>query len=141
MPLSGIEAQERALKMLEAMGRLSKELGELMHELPLPTLEEFEAMRSNEVPWPFEAYIAAVIRNAEFHIDEARVILNDYASESERRLCALWKKHLFPAPHLERSLRYLVEVRSGQKIAPSQRETLYYKPHAAIEALVGALLA
>jgi hypothetical protein len=140
MSLTASDAKEQALQKVDDLRRLSKELSAIMDELPLPTPEEFEAMRGKEAPWTAEAYMAAVIRNAEFHIDEARVILNDYSSENEESLKATWRDRRLPAPPIERSLRYLVEGRSGKTIPPSQHEELYFRPHKGTEALMSAVL-
>jgi hypothetical protein len=81
-----------------------------------------------------------VIRNAEFHIDEARVILNDYSSENAESLTATWRERRLPAPPIERSLRYLVEERSQKKIPPSEHEELYFRPQVGKEALLSSFL-
>ena len=141
MSITAREAKEQALQKIGEMRRLSRELCAIMDELPLPTPEEFEAMRGREAPWTAEAYIAAVIRNAEFHIDEARVILHDYSSsDDEESLAAAWSSGRLPAAPIERSLRYLVEARSGKPIAPSICEELYFQPHRGTEALLSAFL-
>jgi len=140
MSLTASEAKERALQKADDLRRLSKELCAIMDGLPLPSPEEFEAMRGKSTPWTADAYMAAVIRNAEFHIDEARVILNDYSPEDEESLAAIWKDGRMPAPHIERSLRYLVEGRSAKTIPPSQHEDLYFHPHKGTEALMSAIL-
>ena len=140
MSLTASEAKERALQKIDDIRRLSNELCAIMDELPLPSLEEFEAMRGKSAPWTAEAYMAAVIRNAEFHIDEARVILNDYSPEDEESLAAAWRDGRMPAPHIERSLRYLMELRLGKTIPPSQHEDLYFHPHKGTEALMSAVL-
>ena len=128
MSLTARDARERARQKMGDLWRLSQELCAIMDEIPLPTPEEFEAMRRKDAPWTPEAYMAAVIRNAEFHIDEARVILNDYSSENEESLGLAWRESRIPAPHIERSLRYLVEERSGKPLPPSQHEELYFRP-------------
>jgi hypothetical protein len=140
MSLTASEARERALEKMGDLQRLSKELSAIMDELPLPSPEEFEAMRGKSAPWAPEAYMAAVIRNAEYHIDEARVILNDHSPEDEESLAAAWREGRPPAPYIERSLRYLVEARSGESIAPSQKEEIYFHPHKGTEALMSAVL-
>ena len=80
-----------------------------------------------------------MIRNADFHADEARVLLNDYGSETNESLEELWRKSEPFCPKLERSLRYLVEHRSGQKIPPSLYEESFFNPHAVLETLVQAI--
>jgi hypothetical protein len=139
MSISGEEARTRALEKIGELRKITDELSAIMEEIPLPTAEEFRAMRSREIPWTLEAYIAAVIRNADFYVDEARVILNDYGSETNESLAERWKEGYPFCPKIERSLRYLVEHRSGEQIPPSLFEKYSLNPHAAIETLVRAL--
>jgi hypothetical protein len=140
MPISGKEARERALAKVADLERLSEELSTILKELPIPTPEEFEAMRNHSVPWTLEAYIAAVINRADFFVDEARVIITDYGSETSRGIQARWKNWNHPSASLERSLRYLVEERTGQKIEPSVDEELFHKPERGMEALLFGIL-
>jgi hypothetical protein len=135
--ISGEEARRRALEKVAELVKLSEDLCLILKDIPLPTPAEFEEIRSGRMPWTSEAYIAAVIRDADYHVDEARVILEDYGVEDAESLRDHpWRDGPPIWPGFERSLRYLVEERSGQRVAPSQRETLYYKPHATVEALV-----
>jgi hypothetical protein len=141
MTITAVEAQERALKKVAAMKRLSKELSAIMDELPVPTVEEFEAIREKQAPWTLEAYVAAVIRNVDFYVDEARAILEGYiSSETEESLAAAPKFGRNPEAHLERSLRYVVETRFQTQIPPSKEEELYFRPNAAKETLMGIFI-
>jgi hypothetical protein len=106
MTITAAEAQKRALKKVAAMKRLSRELSAIMDELPLPSVEEFEEIRAGKRPWSLEAYVAAVIRNVDFYIDEARVILeSDVSSETEESLATAREKFRSPGVPLEASLR------------------------------------
>lgn len=120
--MTGKEARKQARAKLVNLKRMSDELSVILEELPIPTPEEFGSMRRGESPWSEEAYIAAVIRNADFYIDEARVVIHDYAGIAFR------KRSATPNPALERSLRYLVQARSGTSILPSEAEMFYYDP-------------
>ena len=126
MPVTGKEARKQARAKMADLKRLSDELTAILHELPIPTPEEFEVMRRGEKPWTEEAHIAAVIRNADFYVDEARKIINDNAGRNMRWLKTAWKGGGVLTPSLERSLRYLVQGRSGQQIPPSNAEAYHY---------------
>src|SRR5437868_655502 len=114
--MTGKEARKQAKAKLADLKRVSDDLSVILDELPIPTPEEFESMRRGESPWSEEAHIAAVIRNADFYVDEARVTIRDYAGNAFR------KRSPMPPPALERSLRYLVQARSGTSIIPSEAE-------------------
>jgi hypothetical protein len=140
MPITGEEARDRALHKIGELRTITEELSALLAEIPLPTPEELEAMRRREVPWTLEAYVAAIIRDADYHVDEARVLLDDYGAESRESLTEHWRQgQLFPA-HFERSLRYLVEGSSGRKISPSLYEESAFDPLNAFETLVRTLV-
>lgn len=140
MPLSGEEARERALEKIGELRRASEELSILLKDIPIPTPAEFDAMRSGEAPWTLEAYIAAVIREADFHVDQGRVVLDDYGQASSESLAQLWRNGQRIYPSFERSLRYLVEERAGMPIPPSLHEELFFNPDISPEALLRRLL-
>jgi hypothetical protein len=75
-----------------------------------------------------EAHVAALIRNADFFVDEAVTTIEDYSPETAESLKSLFERKGRPPVPLERSLRYLVEERSGTKISPSKEEELYHDP-------------
>ena len=126
--MTGKEARKQAKRKIAELRHLSKELSEILEELPIPTPEEFEAMRRGEMPWTEEAHVAAVIRNADFFVDEAVTTIADYAGRNTEWLNLIWRKGERPALSFERSLRYLVIARSGQVIPPSEAEVCYYDP-------------
>jgi SpoVK/Ycf46/Vps4 family AAA+-type ATPase len=130
MSMTGKEARKLARNKIAELKRLSDELSEIMKELPIPTPEEFEAMRQGKKPWTEEAHVAAVIRNADFYIEEAATTITDYVGRNAQWLNLIWKKAERPAPPFERSLRYLVAARSGQTIPPSEAEVYFYDPSA-----------
>ncbi len=141
MPMTGKEARKQAVRKIADLTRLSDELAAILDELPIPAPDAFDAMRHGTLPWSEEAYIAAVIRNADYHLDEAGTTIRDYSSESTTSsLKGLWKRGMVPAPPLERSLRYLVEARSGQAIPPSEAEEVYYDPVVRDRAVLKMLL-
>jgi hypothetical protein len=130
MPISGEEAQRRTLQKVSELRKMSRELCAIVAELPVPSPEEFEAIRSLRAPWTPEAYYAALIRNVDFHVDQARVLIDDYADKTEESLNAFFEQGSSPhSPDIERSLRYVVEERSGQDIPPSGREKFYHAPN------------
>jgi hypothetical protein len=140
MPISGVEAQKRALQKVSELRKLSRELCAMIAELPIPSPEEFEAMRRLKIPWTPEAYYAALIRNVDFHVDQARVLLTDYGNKTEESIAASFKQGSLPhSPDIERSLRYVVEERSGQDIPPSDREVYYHDPLARMRVVLGML--
>jgi hypothetical protein len=124
MTVSGEEARDRALQKVGELRQISNELCAILGEIPLPTPEEFEAMRSRRMPWTLEAYIAALIREADFNVDQARELLEDYGSEDAESLKQFWAECQPFGPNLERSLRYLVEGRFGTEEAPLYEATL-----------------
>jgi len=131
MPITGKEARKRAGRHLADLERVSDELTAILEELPIPTPEEFEGMRQGTRPWSDEAYIAAVLRNADFYVDEAAVTIHDHTGKSPLRLKPLGQKGgAVLTPALERSLRYLVQARSGKQIPPSEAEVCFYDPSA-----------
>jgi len=131
MTISGKEARKRAGRHLADLERVSDELTAILEELPIPTPEEFEGMRQGTRVWSDEAYLAAVLRNADFHVDEARVLIQDHTGKAPLRLKPLGQKGgAVLTPALERSLRYLVQARSGKQIPPSEAEVCYYDPSA-----------
>ncbi len=140
MPTTGDEARKRILGKMTELRRLGEEFSAILAEMPIPTPEEFEAMRTLRAPWTLEAYIAALIRNADFYLDEARVAIHDYAPKSGEYLKTFWEARRKPYAPLERSLRYLVEHRSGTKIPPSEEEELYYEPFARAQAAIQLML-
>jgi hypothetical protein len=140
MPITGAEARQRILGKTAGLQRLREEISALLEELPLPTPEEFEAMRTLRAPWTLEAHAAALIRNADFYVDEALVVIRDNAAETGETLQALWKKKHKPQAPLERSLRYLVERSSRTKIPPSVEEELYFDPFARVQAAIQRML-
>ncbi len=88
-------------------------------------------MRRGTRAWSDEAYIAAVLRNADFYVGEAGVMIHDHAGKNPQRLKPPGKKDgAVLTPALERSLRYLVQTRSGTEIPPSEAEVCFYDPSA-----------
>jgi hypothetical protein len=137
--MTGQEAKRRLKEKVAELERLSLELYAILDELPIPTPEEFEAIREQREPWTLEAYMAALIRNVDFLVDQARVTIDDYGRESKKSLELLWKrKSALPVP-IERSLRYLIAERSGESIPASVTERLYYNPSEA-ESLMARLV-
>lgn len=131
MPITGKEARKRAGRHLGDLDRVSDELTAILEELPIPTPEEFEGMRRGTRGWSDEAYIAAVLRNADFYVGEARVMIQDHSGRNPQRLKPPGKKGgAVLTPALERSLRYLVQTRSGKEIPPSEAEVCFYDPSA-----------
>lgn len=131
MPITGKEARRRAGRHLADLERVSDELTAILEELPIPTPEEFEGMRRGTRAWSDEAYIAAVLRNADFYISEAGVMIHDHTGKNPLRLKPLGKQGgAVLTPALERSLRYLVQTQSGTEILPSEAEVCYYDPSA-----------
>jgi hypothetical protein len=139
--MTGKEARRQAGKKIAELRRLSDELTALMDEVPLPTPEEFELMRRGEIAWSEEAHIAAVIRNADFYVEEAATVLTNYGGTNVAALLRLWKKGKRPGFPLERSLRYLVQARADVKIEPSEPETYYFDPSARERVVVQMLFA
>jgi len=140
MPMTGKEARKQAARKVADLTSLSNELAAILDELPIPAPDAFDAMRCGTIPWSEEAYIAAVIRNADYHVDEAGATLHDYSDCTTSSLKSLWKRGMVPAAPLERSLRYLVEARSGEKIPPSEAEEIYYDPEVRDRAVLKMLL-
>jgi hypothetical protein len=142
--MTGKEARKQAIRKIADLTRLSDELDAILEELPIPAPDTFDAMRRGTIPWSEEAYIAAVIRNADYHVDEAGATIHDYSECTPASLKRLWKRGAVPAAPLERSLRYLVEARSGQAIPPSETEEVYYdsvvRDRAVLKTLLGILL-
>jgi hypothetical protein len=132
MAISGKEARRRAGNYLADLERVSDELTAILEELPIPTPEEFEGMRQGTRAWSDEAYIAAVLRNADFYVGEAGVMIHDHTGKNPLRLKPLGKKGgAVLTPALERSLRYLVQARSGTEITPAEEEEVcFYDPSA-----------
>jgi len=128
--MTGKEARRQAGKKIAELKRLSDELSGIIKELPIPTPEEFEAMRRGEKPWTEEAHVAAVIRQAHFFLEEARTTIIDHSGRTFQWLVLLRKRGQRPAPPLERSLRYLVAAKADQPIAPSRAEVYFYEPSA-----------
>jgi hypothetical protein len=141
MPISGEEARERALQKTEELRKLSRELCAIIDELPVPSPEEFEAIRDLRAPWTPEAYYAALIRNVDFHVDQARVLIDDYADKTEESLNAFFRGGFPPhSPDIERSLRYVVEERFEIEIPPSARESDFHDPLAWTKIMMVTLL-
>ncbi|HEX3531834.1 MAG TPA: hypothetical protein VH988_32650 [Thermoanaerobaculia bacterium] len=138
--MTGKEARKQATRKIADLTRLSDELSAILDELPIPAPDAFDAMRRGTIPWSEEAYIAAVIRNADYYVDEASATIHDYSESTTSSLKGLWKWGAVPAPPLERSLRYLVEARSGQAIPPSEAEEVYYDPASRAQAVLKMLL-
>jgi len=131
MPITGKEARRRAGNHLADLERVSDELTAILEELPIPTPEEFEGMRQGTRAWSDEAYLAAVLRNADFYVGEAGVMIQEHTGKNPLRLKPLGKKGgAVLTPALERSLRYLVQARSGKEIPPSEAEVCFYDPFA-----------
>jgi hypothetical protein len=97
---------------------LSAEISAIVDELVIPSPEDFEAMRSRKIPWTPEAYYAALLREADFYVDQARALINDHSSHTAKSLKSLFEQKRAPSPPFERSLRYLVELRSDMRIPP-----------------------
>jgi hypothetical protein len=112
------------------LAQVSDELTGILDQLPIPTPEEFEEMRRGTRAWSDEAYVAAIIRNADFYVDEARVMIEAHAGKNPQRLKPLGKGGAVLTPAVERSLRYLVQARSGKEIPPSEAEVCFYDPSA-----------
>jgi hypothetical protein len=110
--------------------QVSNDLTGILDQLPIPKPEEFEEMRQGTRAWSDEAYVAAVIRNADFYVDEARVMIEAHTGKNPLRLKPLGKGGTVLTPAVERSLRYLVQARSGQEIPPSEAEVCFYDPSA-----------
>jgi len=131
MHITGKEARKRAGRHLGDLDLVSDELTAILEELPIPTPEEFEGMRRGTRGWSDESYIAAVLRNADFYVGEARVMIQDHTGKNPQRLKPFGKKGgAVLTPALERSLRYLVQARSGTEISPSEAEVCFYDPSA-----------
>jgi hypothetical protein len=131
MPITGKEARRRAGNHLADLERVSDELTAILEELPIPTPEEFEGMRRGTRAWSDESYIAAVLRNADYYVGEAGVMIQENTGKNPQRLKPLGKKGgAVLTPALERSLRYLVQTRSGKEISPSEAEVCFYDPSA-----------
>jgi hypothetical protein len=131
MAISGKEARKRAGRHLADLEQVSDELTAILEALPIPTPEEFEGMRKGARAWSDEAYLAAVLRNADLYVDKARVLIQDHTGKAPLRLKPLGQKGgAFLTPALERSLRYLVQARSGKQIPPSEAEVYFYDPSA-----------
>jgi|GEM_PF-2823023 len=131
MPITGKEARKRAGRHLDDLERVSDELTAILDQLPIPTPTEFEGMRRGTKACGDEAYLAAVLRNADFYVDEARVMIQDHTGKNPQRLKPPGKKGgAVLTPALERSLRYLVQARSGKQIPPSEAEVCFYEPAA-----------
>jgi len=141
MAISGKEARRRAGRYLGDLERVSDDLTAILEELPIPTPEEFEGMRRGTRAWSDEAYIAAVLRNADFYISEAGVMIQEHTGKNPLRLKPFGKKGgAVLTPALERSLRYLVQARSGKQIPPSEEEVCFYDPSARGRAALRAFL-
>jgi len=141
MAISGKEARRRAGNHLADLERVSDELTAILEELPIPTPEEFEGMRRGTRAWSDEAYLAAVLRNADFYVGEAGVMIQEHTGKNPLRLKPLGQKGgAVLTPALERSLRYLVQARSGREIPPSETEVCFYDPSARGRAALRAFL-
>jgi len=130
MTITGKEARKRAGRHLSDLEQVSDELTGILDQLPIPTPEEFEEMRRGTRAWSDEAYVAAIIRNADFYVDEARVMIEAHAGKNPQRLKPLGEEGAVLTPAVERSLRYLVQARSGKEIPPSEAEVCFYDPSA-----------
>jgi hypothetical protein len=72
-----------------------------------------------------DAYVGALARTLEFVLDELLLMALNHSPEVTHLLEDLWQRGWKANPHLERSLRYLVQERSGKEIDPSEQESQY----------------